>query len=63
MGILSFTCQADTVAPSARSNVRMVDTKCHLTIGNMKQRLGLGSCLVDVIDIAVSRIVELTTYQ
>ena len=61
MGILGFACKADAVTASPRSDICVIDTKCHLTVADVEQILGVGSCSIDVIDIAMGWIIKLLT--
>ena len=59
MSILCLACQTDTVAPSPGSDICVIDTPSDLAIADFVQILGVGSGLVNIIYITMSRIIEL----
>lgn len=59
VGVLCFACQPDTVAPSSRSDVDVIHAPGHLAVADVVQILGVGSGSINIVDIAMSRVIEL----
>lgn len=59
VGVLGLACQTDTVAPSSRSDVDVIDAPGHLAVADVVQILGVGRRSINIVDIAMSRVIEL----
>lgn len=59
MSVLGFACEANTVAPSARGDICMIDAKCNLSSIDAEEALGGGSALVDIVDVSMGWVIEL----
>ncbi|KAI4275156.1 MAG: hypothetical protein L6R38_005942 [Xanthoria sp. 2 TBL-2021] len=59
VSVLCLACQTDAVAPSSRSDIDVIDAPGHLAVADVVQILGVGSGLVNIVDITMSRVIEL----
>ena len=59
VSIRGFASQTNAVTPASGRLVLMVDAHDHLTIGYLIEAIGLSRILIDVIDVAMSRVIKL----